>query len=651
MKSIAIILLLSLLPVTGFAQTDGGNTGEKTYVVGGGQNTPPRRKDTADAVYEDMTHEYVLKADGTVEYTYSHKLRLLTPYAFSRAYGESFITYNPEWQTLEVLRSVTTMRDGKKVESPFNAYNEVLPRYAAGSAPHLGLKEMVVTHVGVEAGAVIDYAYRITTKPGMFPGLMDRVVFGARSPINKITVLVKVPQGVPLEAAFARDENKPDKSEEDGMLVYRWMRRDVPIVEVEESQPPLDEFLPVLHFTTGSKEAMIRHCLQDVRDEDLGAAKAVVDDIMQKESDPVQRAMAMQRWVLARVGRMGGPLDILGYRARPPAATLRANTGSDLDRAVLLAAMCRAAGIDAVPVLFSTDIRNEGMVIKSTYHDDHRVDEFHPDGQPDLASLPLYQRAAVICKKIGTPAGLVLDPAHAQHSPVPEGFWGRFYLTLDEANPGPTQYSPPLLSPSVVSVTSDWILHEDLTVAGKSSVSMSGVRSYALEPDGMKGAVKSALASAGQGVKAEPGTPEVRASFETVCEADIASTKALAGTDGFVEFRLPVAPGGVASLHVPLGDVMRTTPIATPGSLKEEIRLTLHLPKNVQAVSVPKAVEFENAVGRIRSVIKADAHDVEVTRVIEITDGKLACDSYPYLTKLLRAWFDPQHTTLLLKVQ
>ena len=93
------------------------------------------KQDTTDAVYEEMTHEYVLQPDGSTLYTYSHKLRLLTPYAFTRADGESFITYNPEYQKLTVLRSVTTMRDGRKVESPFNAYNEVLPRAAAGAGP------------------------------------------------------------------------------------------------------------------------------------------------------------------------------------------------------------------------------------------------------------------------------------------------------------------------------------------------------------------------------------------------------------------------------------------------------------------------------------------------------------------------------------
>ncbi|MBE0644477.1 MAG: DUF3857 domain-containing protein [Bacteroidetes bacterium] len=651
MKYTIIILLLSFLPLSAFAQTD-KDAGEKTYVVNGTQNDPPRRKDTADAAYEDMVHEWVLKSDGSVVYTYSHKLRLITPFSFTRAYGESFITYNPQWQTLEVLRSVTTMRDGKKVESPFNAYNEVLPGYAAGAAPYLGLKEMVVTHAGVEAGAVIDFAYRLTTKPGMLPGMMDRVVFGARSPIVNMTVRLVVPSDVVLEYGLVRDDVLPDVTEEGDTRVFTWRRKDIPIIEVEDNQPALEDFLPVLFFTTATKEQMIRHCLQDVGDGDLGPAQAVVDDIMVKESDPAKRAIALQRWVVERVGRMGGPLDILGFRAMSPAATLTANVGSDLDRAVLLAALCRASGVNAEVAMFSTDIRSDGIRIEDIPRGNGVVESrILPDPKPDIASLPLYAHPAVLCRNVGGFALLALDPSHAQSGPMPPQYWTKYFIELKEQAESPLQYAAPIGGPSTVSTTSDWVLSPDLTIKGKTSVSSSGIRSYAFDTDGFKGVVKKALAAAGQGMTVEPRTPEVRASFETVCEADIASTKPLDAVEGLAEFRVPVAPGGVTDLHLPMGDRMRTTSIAIPGSLREECRMTLHLPKNVAAVGVPSAVEFTNSIGSVRSVVKADGHDVEITRHILISASDLKGESYPMLLELLQRWMHPAHTVLTLRVQ
>ena len=98
----------------------------------------------ADAVFEDVTHEYVLHEDGSTSYAYEHHLRILTSFAYNRAYGESFIVYNPKWQTLTVTSAETKMADGTLVKAPFNAFNEVLPGFAANAAPYLGLKEMVV---------------------------------------------------------------------------------------------------------------------------------------------------------------------------------------------------------------------------------------------------------------------------------------------------------------------------------------------------------------------------------------------------------------------------------------------------------------------------------------------------------------------------
>ena len=96
-----------------------------------------------------------------------------------------------------------------------------------------------------------------------------------------------------------------------------------------------------------------------------------------------------------------------------------------------------------------------------------------------------------------------------------------------------------------------------------------------------------------------------------------------------MEFRLPVAPGGITDLHLPMGERMRTTSIVLPGTLREECRLTLHLPGNVRAAAVPETVEFSNTIGSVRSRIQADAHGIEVTRSIEITASKLKGESYP----------------------
>jgi hypothetical protein len=610
--------------------------------------TTRAQQDSTDAVYEDMQHEYVLREDGSTLYTYSHKLKLLTPYAFSRAYGESFITYNPDWQTLKVLRSETTMRDGQKVTSPFNAYNEVLPRSAAGAAPFSQLKEMVVTHTGLEAGAVVDFAYTLETRAGMFPGLMGRVVCGDRNHIVQMTIRVKVPAGTELMHGFARDDIAPEITDEGGMTVYTWKRKHIPQFEDEQHQPSPSHVLPVLYFSTVPFDQLPLHVFGEQGPAPLPEHLVqLAANISEGYPEPLQRALALRDWVAKRIGRSGVPLDMLGFKVRSVEKILEYNVGSDLDRAVMLSQLCRAMGIEAAPVLFSHDIMTRGMrIMQMPDQQGGEMMEIGPEATPNVAALHLFPHAVVVCQGLAGQPLLVLDPSHdTQSGPFPEQYREGFFLPIEGMPPHVWYYSA---GPDVTtaSITSDWALGGDGYVSGRSSVAVDGMRSHAFDPDGLKKQARRALAATGQGVTAEADTVEVRENGLTVCEVGIDASSPLEEKGGFYAFQLPAAPGGISALNLPIGDHNRITPVAVPGPMKEEQRAVIHL-DGFRAVDVPRALEIRNNIGSVRSVIKADAHDVEITRVLTIDVDEIKPEGYVDLQELLRAWRHPAHNTLL----
>ena len=75
-----------------------------------------------DAIYLKMTKKYQLNEDGSVVFHYSHRLKYLSNYSYSRKYGETSIIYNPKFQKVKVNLCKTTMADGKVVPAPDNAY-------------------------------------------------------------------------------------------------------------------------------------------------------------------------------------------------------------------------------------------------------------------------------------------------------------------------------------------------------------------------------------------------------------------------------------------------------------------------------------------------------------------------------------------------
>lgn len=106
-------------------------------------------KAASEAEFGKLSKAYTLHADGSQEMRVQKELTLFTHAAMNRVYGESFIIYNPEFQTLKIHDSYTRQKDGTIVKTPENAFVEVLPSVAADAPAYNGLKEMVVVHTGL----------------------------------------------------------------------------------------------------------------------------------------------------------------------------------------------------------------------------------------------------------------------------------------------------------------------------------------------------------------------------------------------------------------------------------------------------------------------------------------------------------------------
>ena len=203
-----------------------------------------------DAVYLQLTKEYTLNPDGSMDYHYIKKLKLQTFRSFNSLYGETFITYHTDYQSLKVNEAFIIMAAGKKVASPPNAFNEVLPSFAANAPAYNKLREMVITHTGTERNAVINLDYTLHTKKGFYPALMGNEVLAETEPVKDLTVKVKIPGGEKLNYVVGYSEIKPVITTEGTFSVYTWNLKDVPAISSEENQVSGSELYPRLPFST-----------------------------------------------------------------------------------------------------------------------------------------------------------------------------------------------------------------------------------------------------------------------------------------------------------------------------------------------------------------------------------------------------------------
>ena len=145
-----------------------------------------------EATYHLISKSYTLNEDGSLDYRYRKELQIFTRASFD-TYGETFILYNPEFQTLTINEAYTVRKDGSVVKTPDNAFNPSLPYSCTDCQRFNGMREMVVTHTALEYDATIVLDYTIHTEQPFIPGLMERVDLYEDAPIERYDISVSVP--------------------------------------------------------------------------------------------------------------------------------------------------------------------------------------------------------------------------------------------------------------------------------------------------------------------------------------------------------------------------------------------------------------------------------------------------------------------------
>ena len=286
----------------------------------------------SEAEFIKIQKEFTLNPSGETEARYVKELKLFTHRAMNNMYGETFIVYDPRYQELKFHEAYTRQVDGTIMTVPANAYNEVLPAAAANAPAYNYLKEMVVTHTGLELGATIYLDYSVITKPGYHHNLDIVEPLQELSPIKHYTVTVKVPQGTPVHYSVHGLPDNKKMSSSNNMEVYSWEFRNIPANSREIYQPVIAGYTPCLTLNTyesQEKAFSFLHYSQNVPQKVLG--KTSVDDIL--------------HYVTKKLDYNSLSIKECGRNIRSLPDVINSGYGTELEKAVLMKALFNQANI------------------------------------------------------------------------------------------------------------------------------------------------------------------------------------------------------------------------------------------------------------------------------------------------------------------
>ena len=308
----------------------------------------------ADAVYLNLTKTFVLNKDGSMVSTVEKKQKLLTYRSFQSLYGETRIDYNPEFQKLVINEASTVNPQNRTIKTPENGFNQILPAFCEDSKAYSHLREMVVTHTGLERNAVINCAYTITTSAGKIPFLMGFEELQSDCPIEQMNIVVKVPSGTALHFKVLNTSVTPEVDKGSEYDSYSWKLKDIPQRIKEFRSGLVFSDIPALLFSTQENmQTGINFLLAQkafsffVNDE----IKSYIDLAIKDKKTIPEKVLKIQEVVVNELKSLYIPSQLVGFQVRTPAEVWQSNSGTITEKACLLTSMLRAEGISAEVVL------------------------------------------------------------------------------------------------------------------------------------------------------------------------------------------------------------------------------------------------------------------------------------------------------------
>jgi Domain of Unknown Function with PDB structure (DUF3857)/Domain of Unknown Function with PDB structure (DUF3858) len=580
-----------------------------------------------DAVYLQLKKEYTLNPDGSMDYRYSKKQKLQTYRAFHNLYGESFIVYHPDFQSLKVNEVYTIMADGKKNPSPVNAFNEVLPGFAANAPAYNKLREMVITHSGTERNAILNLDYTLHSNKGFYPCLMGNELLCEVEPVKELTFIIRVPSEYKLNFSILNSTATPVVTKESNFQVYTWKFTNVPAISTEDFQKSGNDLYPRILFGTAKDRSGLYKEFQKQTAFSYGLnpdMKNAVAAISAENKEKTDILLKLQEKVVTELRLYPVPLRYTGFTSRTAQETWNSNGGTPIEKAVLLTALLKEAGVEANPV----------FMIRNSLYDE------------SIGSLLDIEDILVKAELPGTgPVYLSVNTLNPQnlfrYSPE------RVFVELRR---GDIRVEKSTSLKNIISLAGTFTVNEKNQLSGEISFSEdNGVNPYLmllLDKNKAKSLIGGGLSSTDL---KDPGITKTGMDQSSVVIA-VQKDKAFRNDSDYYFLQLPIITNGIEGLGIHLLPKNRTTLLEISSIIEENDDFTFVVPDKMKPFIPNEKKELKNNAGSFSFEVKTKDEKVVVHKSLKLEKRSIQPSEYPEFKALMDHWNADRYREVVFRV-
>ena len=323
----------------------------------------------ADTVTVYDCESVTYTAEGLAENINECCIKVLTE-AGRKSLRRLSFDFNGKYETYSIPMAEIVKPDGKRIgiDVKKNASVAISTRSISSNIYSGQDKVLTLTVPQLEIGDALRLTLKCQNFKTPFPGMFSSV-FALQSddPVLHSEVIVDAPAKLPLrsiavKSAVAGTVKYHGEKHVNGRIVYRWTAENVPQLIPEPNMPPLRSVAQRLLVSTAKdwKEIsrwyyqLCRPRLDAVDDE----IKAEVKKLTSGKTTDEEKAMALFQFVSQKIRYTGtdGEDRAPGFEPHDVKDTFRQRHGVCRDKAGLLVAMLKLAGLKAYPVLFRVDL-------------------------------------------------------------------------------------------------------------------------------------------------------------------------------------------------------------------------------------------------------------------------------------------------------
>lgn len=565
-----------------------------------------------EANFRKIRKEFTLLPDNKLRIDYYKELEINSLMALNNLYGETFIIYNPDFQTLKINTAFTRLANGDTLAVPQNAINEVLPTFASHAPAYNRLKEMVITHTGLEPEACIHLDYTLLSDNIQHLDIDE--ILQEETPVREYQIIINIPNNQDLHYKQLNLKEKPKITETPQGKQYSWTFNDLPPRTHESFRIKNRMDVPRLMANTYTS---IKSSLNILRDNfhfgNYDEISRFTETLTQNCKNNLDKTFAIKDYIAQRISSLNIPSEYLKREIRTPEEVFNQAYGTQAEKINLFITMLQSVGIPASVAVVYPGLQGDAI-----------------GGLQPIRQLLVYTLSE------GIPLFLTAD-GHDAVSPELRGKRDQIYLLSASG------ITPLTVLPTTGNIDCQLNVNISPMKADLSgNISLTGglipLRPNKLYQEKIKAAI--ALPGDSADIRYNKITP-----FEN--NLNVKSQSAPAANQDYLFYSLPEIGTGVRSWKILPLNSNRHEKLEIPYPIRESYDYTIRLVPDLTLKNECREIRKKYRCGSVSVKITQQADKIHIHREINLPVPIITPKEYKHFLEILHIWHNKNINTLI----